>query len=816
MPQQYFKTLSGSGSVSQNAYGGDVVRLDTGTNGTVVNSSSNCTVNGGTSRYKYVTFNSSSTGAYTVTIEFSGGDSFGFLSGSIGPDKWIEIDANNTNNNARHISIAGGSGTTTTGREIAFDNAQDSIQIDFNQSGYVNSSSSFPFGTYYGANEGTQYRVLKNATTQVGTTAASGGSFIGIAGSERPNTNSSAYYRVQCKLPGDSSWVSAVALGVDSTSLPNDFYYRRFDRNINVGVTQSGSNVKNGSVNTGTDVSVALTNTGYSTVEYQVIWKTGSVVGSTDAAGGTTMALSAPGELPAGGDTETYTTQARINNVGQWHSIHEGGTSNATFTLTGLAPVDTSITLDTNYPSGGWTYDSGAFRYVRTITTSENTSGGYALRISGTSANTIYFLQTSSGTTGVAYTSPSGTTVARSFDIAEPRNFETTNTSTPRVSTSYPSLGGWDIYYIWALWRSDSGYGGDGKYYYTGTSVYVENADLALSAGPASQTIYLNTSRPLSTTYFEDGTYNTQYRIINSNTGRWCNTKGILGSTGVSSPQYFDLATPDNNATIDAQELAELPGSNQTYSYYLQGRVAAAWSTSSQGWRTCSTATNNNLLYIYRSPTNSITGPNAFSFTDLTNQQVKTYVYTTITLSGVTGGNVTATPSGELEISTTNSNYGTNALSVGNQAIYCRMETSQYVNTTVNGTLSVTGGTARSDTWSVTTTTSGGSGGSTVTSPGATNYGIEVYSTNGLKTIIGPDKRTLFHLWNGYINLGSSSATSTISSITNANSSARVGVILDGDLAEQCYFTRGTSSITFRVRSGYSSAAGYAIIVGYG
>jgi len=807
---------STSNPQSQAAYGGDVIQLDTGTSGTVVSNNFNCTVSGGLARYKYVTFNSSSTGSYTVTIEYPG-DIFNFLSGSIGPDKWIEIDADNTNNSARHISIAGGNGTTTTGREIAFDNDQNSIQIDFNQSGYVNSSSSSPFGTYYGADEGTQYRVLKDATTQVGTTAASGGAFIGITGTERPNTNSSAYYRVECKLPGDSTWVSAVALGVDSTSLPNDFYYRRFDRNIDVGVTQSGSNVKNGSVSTTTDVSVALTNTGYSTVEYRVIWKTGSVVGSTDAAGGTTIALSAPSELPAEGATETYTTQARIDNVGEWHSIHEGSTSNATFTLTSLQSVDTSITVDTNYPSGGWTYDSGAPRYVRTITTSENTSGGYALRISGTSANTIYFLQTSSGTTGVAYTSPSGTTVARSFDTAEPRNFETTNTSTPLVSTSYPSLGNWDIYYIWALWRDDSGYGGDGKYYYTGTSVYVENADLALSAGPASQTIYLNTSRPLSTTYFEDGTYNTQYRIINGNTGRWCDTQNILGSTGVSSPQYFDLATPDSNSTTDAQELAELPGSNQTYYYYLQGRVAGgAWSTSSQGWRTCTTGTTNNLLYIYRSPTNSITGPNAFSFTDLTNQQVKTYVYTTITLSGVSGGNVTATPSGELEISTTNSNYGTTALSVGNQAIYCRMETSQYVNTTVTGTLSVTGGTARSDTWSVTTTTSGGSGGSTVTSPGTTDYGVEVYSTNGLKAIISPEKRTLFHLWNGYVNLTSSSPTSTIGSITNASSSARVGVILDGDLAEQCYFTRATSSITFSIRSGYSSAAGYAIIVGYG
>lgn len=816
MPTQHNVTVSENGSASQNAYGGDIVRLDTGGYGTTVNTNSNCTVSGGLDRYKYVSFNSSSTGNYTVTIEFSGGDGFGFLSGTIGPDQWIEIDADNTNNSVRHISIAGGNGTTTTGREIAFDNANDSIQIDFNQSGYVNSSSSSPFGTYYGANEGTQYRVLKNATTSVGDTGSSGGSFVGISGSERPNTNDSAYYRVQCKLPGDSSWVTCTALGVDSTSLPNDFYYRRFDRNITVGVTQSGSNVKNGTVSTSTDVSVGLTNTGYSTVEYRVIWKTGSVVGSTDAAGGTTMALSAPSELPAAGDTETYTTQARINNVGQWHSIHEGSISNATFTLTGAQSVDDSITVDTSYPTGGWTYDSSGTRYVRTITTSENTSGGYGLRISGTSANTIYFLQTSSGTTGTAYNSPAGTTVARSFDVVEPRYFETTDTSTPVVSTSYPSLGDWDIYYIWALWRNDSGYGGDGKYYYTGTSVYVENADLALSAGPASQTIYLNTSRPLSTCYFQNGTSNTQYRIINGNTGRWCDTNSISGSTGVSSPSYFDIATPDSNATIDAQELAELPGANQQYYYYLQGRVSGAWAASSQGWRTCTTGTTNNFLYIFRSNTSSISGPNAFSFTDLTNQEVKTYVYTTITLSGVSGGNVTATPSGELEISTTASNYGTSALSVGNQIIYCRMETSQYVNTTVTGTLSVTGGTARSDTWSVTTTTSGGSGGSTITSPGTTNYGIEVYSTNGSKVIIGPEKRTLFHLWNGYINLSSSSATSTINSITNASSSARVGVILDGDLAEQCYFTRGTSSITFRVRSGYSSASGYAIIVGYG
>ena len=263
-----------------------------------------------------------------------------------------------------------------------------------------------------------------------------------------------------------------------------------------------------------------------------------------------------------------------------------------------------------------------------------------------------------------------------------------------------------------------------------------------------------------------------------------------------------NLATRTGNGSVSFT--SSLPSGGNTTTYEIFARRPE--STGGDGSTFYAT---NDTFTVTRTAQDST--PNAFTFTDATGvARSTTQTSNQITITGITGS-VSVSVSG----GTYSKNGGSYTSSAGtasvNDTFRVRHTSSSSYETAVNTTLTV--GTV-SDTFTTTTLASGSGGGGSV-GGGTSNYGIEVYDTNGTTKVLSSATR--------YLNALSDVTTYTFAA--SGNSGSTYDILLDmTDLTtsnSDVYFITGdivitTSRLSDRFRltnTGQSSVSASFVVI---
>ena len=279
-----------------------------------------------------------------------------------------------------------------------------------------------------------------------------------------------------------------------------------------------------------------------------------------------------------------------------------------------------------------------------------------------------------------------------------------------------------------------------------------KSADLAISVAPTTTTLSATNTDDITITV-SNGTANNQYRVLrttNGNSGR--------GNTGI-------LTGTSGTVVLHSSDTGDIPAAGNTYNYVIQGRVP-----DSKGGND-TYATTNGSFSITRSAVQDTTPDNFVDFTPVTNaasNQIQTS--NTQTITGITGNvNVSVSGDGSPQVAIDGGFFTATPGTIANgETIQVRLTSS--TTASAENVADVTIGTVTKE-FSVTTAASGGSG-SGVGGSGS-DYGVEIYDTNGTTTVLSPTTR--------YITLLNDASSVTIPAKSNGvNGSVFVTVDMTG------------------------------------
>ena len=336
-----------------------------------------------------------------------------------------------------------------------------------------------------------------------------------------------------------------------------------------------------------------------------------------------------------------------------------------------------------------------------------HTTGGSthpSVSASGCGADTIYWITTSTGITGNMV----GQEVGRTYNTNATRTFYgPTGGGNTSPITDMPAVGASRNYYIYA---SDS-LGNNAAY--TGDTYRISRPDTGITLTPSKTNPNVGEDVTVNVTGDTGGT---QYRLYTSNIPRWVSTY----NGGASNLEDFAILYNEN----------ELPPAGSTYTYFTEARIPFTSGGTNQ-W--IFTGDSFNIT------TSSITGPNAFNFTDVSNANPGATYQSSVALAGITGGTVSASvtsSNGTGRISLNGTTWTTSLSGITNETLYVQLQASSNFSSTTYADVTVNG---ESDRFNVTTVAS--SGGTTIPDVPTTDHGLEIFGPNGTSRVFSPSYR---------------------------------------------------------------------------
>ena len=458
---------------------------------------------------------------------------------------------------------------------------------------------------------------------------------------------------------------------------------------------------------------------------------------------------------PSNGDTVTIapstSTPAGTYYIKLYHYDYTGSTGTsatlldtASFTVSELVPLDTSITLGTD---------------EFTLTETASSYSGHTM--TGGGNNTLYYiLNVSNFTDGsnIDALRQNGDSryIARTFSQNATRTFETVQNA-GTITNDLPSTGTFDTYYVYAA-------NGLGLNSTKLTNTYtVGRADTSISLTPSTTSLSATSTADVTVNVTGD-TAGTQYRLYTNNIPRWVSTYNGGGS-----------ATDDFTISYAESGITELPGLGQTFTYFSQARVT------NQGGPFINTGDSFTITraaagtYSVSSPASVNEGQNLTYTVTTTNVVNNTTVGYTIT--GITSGDIS---SGSLTGNITiNSNSGSTTIGLANDNLTDGNETAVLTLASTDSTGASTGSPSPSTTVVDTSNPgTGGSSGSGISGGSANVYGLQIKNSSG-NIIIDDTSRIGNFLATATVTFASSSSSSqTIFSTFDCTSKTVTGFIV--------------------------------------
>ena len=446
---------------------------------------------------------------------------------------------------------------------------------------------------------------------------------------------------------------------------------------------------------------------------------------------------------PSNGDTVTIapstSTPAGTYYIKLYHYDYTGSTGTsatlldtASFTVSELVPLDTSITLGTD---------------EFTLTETASSYSGHTM--TGGGNNTLYYiLNVSNFTNGsnIDALRQNGDSryIARTFSQNATRTFETVQNA-GTITNDLPSTGTFDTYYVYAA-------NGLGQNSTKLTNTYtVGRVDTSISLTPSTTSLSATSTADVTVNVTGD-TAGTQYRLYTNNIPRWVSTYNGGGSSAIDFTISYDEAADGSAGT----GTTELPGLGQTFTYFSQARV------NSQGGPFINTGDSFTITraaagtYSVSSPASVNEGQNLTYTVTTTNVVNNTTVGYTIT--GITSGDIS---SGSLTGNITiNNNSGSTTIGLANDNLTDGNETAVLTLASTDSTGASTGSPSSSTTVVDTSNPgSGGSSGSGISGGSAGTYGLKINNSSG-NVIIDDTSRIGNFLATATVTFASSSSSS--------------------------------------------------------
>ena len=295
--------------------------------------------------------------------------------------------------------------------------------------------------------------------------------------------------------------------------------------------------------------------------------------------------------------------------------------------------------------------------------------------------------------------------------------------------------------------------------------------------------------------FTDGGTYDQYIMKSNNASLPWVSTAASVGGSS-----YFRLV-PTN----------DLPAANGTFTYYFEGKRTIAGGGDGVDY----VSVNGGATISIKRLGVVDTTPDAPTFTNITNATTNQEYKQSFTTTGVTSGqNITWTGSGGMTLSTSqNGTYSTSITRQLNEVGWAKITASSNPSTSVTGVL--TSGSTSSN-WTITTASSGGSGGSTAGGSGTATYGLAVYNSNGTNQIFGSSHKSpgLINYGNWSVAANGTSTSYSAIGMTTSNTT-EVNVILTGvppNLTSPAQITRSTNSFTITNSSSTALSGTFYVI----
>ena len=533
-----------------------------------------------------------------------------------------------------------------------------------------------------------------------------------------------------------------------------------------------------------------------------------------------------------------YTVYARQNN----NNVGISGTATTTVTTSqqsatldlGISLLDrTSYNMGARFtgdPVASFTAVTYYYSYAPPATISENTTvrlnssiSSYEHKLTGCGADTIYYASYTAGTSqGNTTTYSNLSPIGRTFTTASTRILHGMTGAGYEITA--PAISSADTVYIWAVLNPNSPggstIGNSTTMTYTGTSFIVERPDTTISLTPSATTLPLADQNDVTVDMSGYGT-NSQYRLYSTDlgSGRWISTRTNSATDFLIS---YDEDPSGSSGGVEGAGTGqtELPTtSNTPVSYFAQVRMLTSAGAeergtgvsnhSGAGWQTISGSTFN----ISRSstdlePTQFDLGANATNVstgTDATSNQ--------ITIAGLSTGasaSFSVTNTSWTKVAKNGTNYNlTSGTVVNGDTLQVQITASSSSGTTLSTTLSV-GSPAVTDSWSVTTASSGtGSpGGNTGAVTGGT-FGLAIHKANDTSSsppvVLDQNNRTNNVIVSGTAAVGANSGTTITCPGMTTNNHSEVGAMIKMSFISNIFtITRGTGEFTINNTSSTS------------
>ena len=430
------------------------------------------------------------------------------------------------------------------------------------------------------------------------------------------------------------------------------------------------------------------------------------------------------------GSNNTFTVVRSVEGVTTPTDITFGsdpGTASATVSITATASGGSGGTLEVSENGSTWVSNGSSFTFTRNTakTIYARRSGSGSVSSTYTESHTVAYLSpdltvTATDSTITAEATSATTTVGSgnsahtyAVRIANGATNLATRTGNGDITftTSLPAFGNTTTYEIFAL-RPES-LGGSNSYVQTDVNFNVARSSADVTPNDFSFTDFTNVARSTTQTSstITVGGLTTGISVAVSVTG------------GTYSKNYGSYTSSNGTAS-----------NGDTFS--VRHTSSGSFST---GTDTTLTIGNKNDTFTTTTLA-ADTVPDAFSFTDATNQPLGALTTSTeITIAGLNTSTTVSVTGGEYS-----KNEGTytssNGTASNGDTFTLRHTTSTSYSTATNTVLNIGGVT---DTWSTTTiaegsTQTGGGGGS---STGSGSYGIEVYGPDGTTVVWGSNVR---------------------------------------------------------------------------
>ena len=623
------------------------------------------------------------------------------------------------------------------------------------------------------ATNGEDYRLIKTTGTDVVVDIitnynSSTNRTFQLTNSELPPEGDTWWYQVQARRntndspPGDGNWKVTNLSGNSAIWVRRQNDRPTFTLSDDNGVTTVTilANVTNNSSHTPTNVRFAQYKNGVAQGTETIVNWTGNGLYNTS--------LTQPRDV--GTDTYVYTCRIYVQGINgttavPFEQVHSSSSTSISYASDPYIPgtfVDTDISLTVGGDATPPIYHT--------------TGAGVhpAVTATGCGADTIYWITTSNNITGNMV----GQEVGRTYTTSTTRTFYgPTSTGNGSTITDVPSIGTSKNYYIYA----SDGLGDNAVY--TGDTYRYSRPDTSITLAP-STTSLTSTSTSNVTVNVTGDTSGTQYRLYTYNIPRWVAT-------------YNGGSSTTTDFTILYSE-SELPPPGSTYTYFSQARIPAA-SGGTDVWI-------NTLDQFDISRAAYDTTPNSFDLGGpVTNASLSTnYFSNTITVAGMDTGapgvSVAVSGTGSPAFSKNGGSYttSTGVEVVNGDTLTLRVTSSASGGGSVTGTLTLAG--SVSDSFTVTTTSGGSGGGTTIPEPGASNYGLNVYSSTG-KLVFSPAHRNTNIVGSGSIPIPANGTTTAIpfEGMTPTNTTDCIVYFPGGNAFLANFLTsinRGTNSFT--------------------